>query len=1858
MLGVAAERHQLLATLIEDHPGKVLQLAVPDDLRGGMPTEVQRVLEQRLELEGELEVLQVDYKDPSQSRSVYVLKTSFGERFSLHFAAHPPGHLSGARVRAHGLVLYGVQAKDAGETDGAMALEDGNTSLETLESGGSASTDRSATAAPSLPGTIGEQRTVVLLVNFEDHPTDKPWMPERARRLVFGKVSDFFKENSYRQTWLAGNVHGWYTLPIASMQCDQYSIAKEAKSAAAAAGIDLSGYKRFVYVFPKNSCTWSSLSTVGGSPSESWINNDFTWGRVARELGHGFGLFHSHGLDCTPATLGSKCRKLAAGDTLDVMGRRAAHLNAFQKERLGWLNFGAAPSINTIEANGTYDLEPIESGGIRSKALKVLKGMDPATGNRTWYYIEHRQAIGFDSWMLGDPDLSEENVLNGVVLHLGTEEVGGSSLLLDMTPDSVSTHGDLYDPALPVGQSYSDPETGLTITTAWANGSNAGVAVSFARPGCVRANPALSLSPSRNVRMTAGAPVTYNIGVTDNDPAACGAAQFDLSATVPKGWTATFADATLGLIPGASASTTLTVTSPPSASDRTYEIVVTAENSGSPASAASVAASYAVNAQLHQPSADGAATMQDKELPISVPAADADAERDRPSVKSVTQSADGQAAEVWKSMDPGGGGGIVDLLVHPSDPSIVWAVSDLSGIFKSTDGGVTWHDKASRIKRESMTYNGSNNGKHTLAMDPTNPNTLYYAFKPMLHKTRHVKEGLWRSRDGGDAWSHLGSATSALLDRASLIVDRSGTLFAAETNTSNLWVSKDQGDTFVRKTLPFIAPPVDQNLASKGWALRMVVSRGNRLYVANPVATTNSTRGLFYSDNEGSTWTAATGLAGKKIYAVDASPVDPKLILALAFVSGSPSVGEIYRSTDGSSFVKNPITVAIGHPSSGKETGGIAINGKGTAIAWGTGKVGDAMAISTDQGKTFARYSPGFSKGSYVYNAPQFGHATDIAASPVSDNWYTSNMLTVFRSADNGRNFTGVAKGIEIIVPSTIVVDISDPGRVHQATLDNGHIYTTNLGATWSTSETLFFADNVGMAQDPNNPNVFYKHLVYKPASGVLGLWKSTDRGVTWSFVSDTPGFRLPSIAPPHLSLLVDPTKSSRIYAGYCALGDAGLNPGLYVSNNSGASFSKVPGSPSRFCQIVQGKSGKLYGLTLSTTGDLYSFDPATGVSKKLRDNANGGLSGFAVHPTNENILFAAEGSFRHHVLGASGTVGRLLKSTDGGTTWQEIKDGAGKSYSPWQVYVDPARPTAMLMSTYSHFEASGLPSGVMRSLDGGATWQSFHHNLSHNNVRSFTYGGVPGRVYAATFNMGTHRLDSLYTATAPTDDTVPPTAPKGLTATVTSATRISLGWDPSTDNVGVKGYRVFRCTGAACVPTTMVAEVSGTTFADASLAPGTAYHYRVRAEDAAGNLSEPSATVSATTDDTLPPTAPKGLTATVTSATRISLGWDPSTDNVGVKGYRVLRCTGAACVPTTMVAEVSGTTFADASLAPGTTYGYRVRAEDAAGNLSEPSATVSATTPDPFDYSLSSGGSLTIVRGSSGSTTVTRARVAGTAEPVVLSISGLPSGATATLTNNACTPTCTSTLSVATTVSTPIGTYTLTLTGTPLSKTTSLTLNVQGGVTGGLASYWPYDEGAGTSAQDASKNGWTSTLVRGTAWTAGTRGRAVKFDGVDDQVHAGDIPASSAKTWVFWMKLTGDASRCQGLFDKYANANGREWRMYLLQGALRLQVGRGATGHEERVATGFKAVSNAWTHVAVVFDGATGGFQVYKDGAPVATSGKFSVGAIRDTTTPVYIGYRRLGGEHFSGNLDELRIYNRALSITEIQTLRADAGP
>ena len=84
----------------------------------------------------------------------------------------------------------------------------------------------------------------------------------------------------------------------------------------------------------------------------------------------------------------------------------------------------------------------------------------------------------------------DNNVLNGLVIHTASDGDLNSSHLLDMTPGSSSLL-DWNDPALTVGQSFTDPDSGLSLTTQWVDTSGATLDVNLGSQPCVAQAPTL-----------------------------------------------------------------------------------------------------------------------------------------------------------------------------------------------------------------------------------------------------------------------------------------------------------------------------------------------------------------------------------------------------------------------------------------------------------------------------------------------------------------------------------------------------------------------------------------------------------------------------------------------------------------------------------------------------------------------------------------------------------------------------------------------------------------------------------------------------------------------------------------------------------------------------------------------------------------------------------------------------------------------------------------------------------------------------------------------------------------------------------------------------------------------------------------------------------------------------------------------------------------------------------------------------------------------------------------------------------------------------------------------------------------------
>ena len=514
-------------------------------------------------IEGVLQVLHEDR--PEGGRYHYYLESSSEGRIKVKMPDdahvghhHNEDHQTGDRVLARGHKI------------GSTLTLDSQGGMQTL--------------SQVSPNTFGPQKTLVLLVNFQDNTT-QPYTTAFAEDVIFNQTSNFHLENSYGQTWLTGDVRGWFTLPMNGATCDFNAIYFAARKAASDAGINLADYSRFIYAFPQTSgCGWWGLGTVGGNPSHAWINGSLQVRVVGHETGHNLGLFHSHALDCGSVTLGTSCTPIEYGDTVDIMGSATAHYNAYQKESLGWLNYGASPPVTTAGQAGVYSIDNYERTGTAPKAIKILKSTDPNTGYKDWYYVEHRQGFGYDSGFS-----TNSNLMNGVLIHTGSESTPDSSYLLDMTPATSSW----FDPALGVGQSYTDPDAGVTITVLSADTTGASVSVSFGTPQCTPADPSVTLTGG-GAAVLPGTTVTYNLTVRNND-FACGASTFNVAPAVPSGWASTLTPNSVTLNSGASQTLSLRVTSPATAADGSYDIAGAATRSTDPNAASSATTTYQVN---------------------------------------------------------------------------------------------------------------------------------------------------------------------------------------------------------------------------------------------------------------------------------------------------------------------------------------------------------------------------------------------------------------------------------------------------------------------------------------------------------------------------------------------------------------------------------------------------------------------------------------------------------------------------------------------------------------------------------------------------------------------------------------------------------------------------------------------------------------------------------------------------------------------------------------------------------------------------------------------------------------------------------------------------------------------------------------------------------------------------------------------------------------------------------------------------------------------------------------------------------------------------------------------------------------
>ena len=214
-------------------------------------------------------------------------------------------------------------------------------------------------------------------------------------------------------------------------------------------------------------------------------------------------------------------------------------------------------------------------------------------------------------------------------------------------------------------------------------------------------------------------------------------------------------------------------------------------------------------------------------------------------------------------------------------------------------------------------------------------------------------------------------------------------------------------------------------------------------------------------------------------------------------------------------------------------------------------------------------------------------------------------------------------------------------------------------------------------------------------------------------------------------------------------------------------------------------------------------------------------------------------------------------------------------------------------------------------------------------------------------------------------------------------------------------------------------------------------------------------------------------------------------------------------------------------------------------------------------------------------------------------------------------------------------------------STAVSVTVNNPAGSAGLVAAYG-FEEASGTTTADQTGLGHTGTLSGPTRSTLGKFGRALSFDGVNDWVtvaDANDLDVTTTMTVEAWVFPTATTNAWRTTLAK-EQSSGLSYAMMANSSSGR-PFGVIDTGGEQLAQGPAGLPVNAWSHLTATYDGSA--LRLYVNGTLVTTTP--AIGSIIASGSPLRFGGNSGLGEWFQGRLDDIRIYNRTLSASEIQT-------
>ena len=709
---------------------------------------------------------------------------------------------------------------------------------------------------------------------------------------------------------------------------------------------------------------------------------------------------------------------------------------------------------------------------------------------------------------------------------------------------------------------------------------------------------------------------------------------------------------------------------------------------------------------------------------------------------AATLGAEATAARRWQASGFGGAGAFVTLHFDTQQPGVIYATSDVAGVFRSSDQGEHWEMRSLGLGNYEVS---------SFAIDPFDSHTLYAGVGAFAN-SHHA--GLYISHDEGLTWQPLGNSRVQQIDfRVQRTINAIAPnpqhqgVIVSGSRSKGIWRSTDGGTTWVQ-VMP--TPTTDLPPFNSGAGAGVVDKEGENYPAPVMVVRFDPTQadlvyaalygiGVFKSNEGGAqgTWQAVNnGLPAKPALHDLIVAVDGALYLAAGpeGIFKSNNQGASWQTINGSGNGAIPLQDFRVLSLAADPTNSSRLYFTQERVD-NPSRLHPAVWRSNDGGANWAPISANVATDP-IHSPPDLWWFDPISSWRVTVDPLQPNRLFfllggIYRSEDGGAQWRNQIVGAQDTCVTDLLVDFDPtggPDQIYATHLDAGLLLSSDEGESWqmvmpsSVAQRTDFAGHywrMAIVRNGSEKHFFVTVAPWlHPHHQVL---HSTD-GVNWQalFTASVPdGDR----GLGQLNLAVDPSHPGIVYIAP----DGGA---VQKSSDFGQSWAPTAAQPNatRFEDLAVDSGGRLFAATFF---------------EGLWRSQDGGASW-------QQVL--TERSLVRHLTTADNTIyaaaedGNLYRSSDGGDSWQALtdfpfnNDSDGGSTEAVAVAVDPTDGNHLALSRYDSWHSADQGDGVYESVDGGASWQPINEGLRYPRVNALAFGRN-GTLFAGTTCGGLWRL-------------------------------------------------------------------------------------------------------------------------------------------------------------------------------------------------------------------------------------------------------------------------------------------------------------------------------------------------------------------------------------------------------------------------------------------------------------------------------------------------------------------------------------